>query len=347
MSIKINRDGITFRNFSITPTVDGIYIDGTFTANGQFVDATQAQGSVSGYVSGGRILSPSAQYIDVIEKFPFASDANASDVGDLTRNRSDGFGQSSSTHGFTSGGFANTAVEPSPGTDLNIIDKFPFSIDTNASDVGDLSQSRRAGASASSSTNGYSSGGGPPQVNTIDKFPFSIASGTASDVGDLTQARQFPCGQSSSTHGYASGGSPTPPTFSNLIDKFPFSIDTNASDVGDLTDNRQQSAGQNSSTHGYVSGGIEPSGPTIVSTIDKFPFASDTNAGEVGDITQARRLTGGVGQSSKTHGYVSGGMPTPPSVTNIIDKFPFSVDSDSSDVGDLTSGKYRPAGQQV
>jgi len=51
------------------------------------VNATQAQGFVSGYTSGG---NPTANRID---KFPFASDTNATDVGDLTLNRSAGAGQ--------------------------------------------------------------------------------------------------------------------------------------------------------------------------------------------------------------------------------------------------------------
>ena len=47
----------------------------------EFADlpTTPEQGSVSGYSSGGRLPAST-----VIDKFPFASDANATDVGNLT-----------------------------------------------------------------------------------------------------------------------------------------------------------------------------------------------------------------------------------------------------------------------
>ena len=77
----------------------------------------------------------------------------------------------------------------------NVIEKFPFASDANATDVGDLTQARRNPAGQSSDASGYTSGGFvPPQVNTIDKFPFA-ADANATDVGDLTQARFIQTGQ--------------------------------------------------------------------------------------------------------------------------------------------------------
>ena len=77
------------------------------------------QGSVSGYSSGG---VPTPSNGNVIQKFPFSSDGNATDVGDLTQARYGAAGQSSSTSGYTSGRAAAT----------NTIDKFPFATDGNA-----------------------------------------------------------------------------------------------------------------------------------------------------------------------------------------------------------------------
>lgn len=49
-----------------------------------FAEATPGfQGTTSGYTSGGSNPSPLTQY-NTIDKFPFASDSNATDVGDLT-----------------------------------------------------------------------------------------------------------------------------------------------------------------------------------------------------------------------------------------------------------------------
>jgi hypothetical protein len=236
--------------------------------------------------------------------------------------------------GFTSGGYIG------PGA-VNTIDKFPFATDTNATDVGDITQAIQSLAGQSSTTHGYSSGGGSPESNTIDKFPFSTNS-NSTDVGDLSQARDGSAGQSSTVSGYSSGGrsSNPPAVFSNTIDKFPFSTDTNASDVGDLTQVRGDLAGQSSFSSGYASGGIISTPPSVVSnTIDKFPFATNTNATDVGDLTQARQRI--AGQSSTTHGYNSGGV----SITNIIEKFPFATDTNATDVGDLITNIGGMAGQ--
>ena len=85
-----------------------------------------------GYFSGGG--DPARR--DVIEKFPFASDDNSTDVGDLTAVNDSLSGQSSTTHGYASGGYNGP-----PGAS-DTIEKFPFSTDANATDVGDLTLSR-------------------------------------------------------------------------------------------------------------------------------------------------------------------------------------------------------------
>ena len=100
---------------------------------------TPEQGSARGYRSGG----DTPAYSDVIDKFPFTTDANATDVGNLTQARGGKIaGQSSSTHGYTSGGFAPPTVDT--------IDKFTFSTDANATDVGNLTQARYAVSGQSS-----------------------------------------------------------------------------------------------------------------------------------------------------------------------------------------------------
>jgi hypothetical protein len=297
------------------------------------------QGSTSGYATGGT----GPPFSTVIDKFPFASDANATDVGDLTQTRTNASGQSSADNGYTSGG--------SPT--INTIDKFPFSADANATDVGDLTQGRASSSGQSSSGNGYTSGGsntGFPIVgtNTIDKFPFS-ADVNATDVGDLLGIKIDASGQSSTENGYISGGQDQTPEgsgYSNVIQKFPFSADANSTDVGDLTVTKIQSSGQSSSTHGYTSGGPNSN------IIEKFSFSTDANATDVGDLTQARYRS--AGQSSTENGYASGGYnsgnpaPPPPIQTfDTIDKFSFTSDGNATDVGNLTQARYGAAGQQV
>lgn len=316
-------------------TVDEIRF-GTLVNN--FFYGSLGVNATKGYTAGGTASGLSTK--NTIDDFPFASDANASDTGDLTSVNHFMAGQSSPTHGYFSGG--NTG---SPGsiTLSDIIQRIPFSEDANATDVGDLTETRRNATGQSSRSNGYTSGGyTSTHLDVIDKFPFASATTNASDVGNLNVAIGFQAGQSSEFHGYSSGGSTG--SAQNNIQKFPFSSDTNASDVGDLTQSNNMCVGQSSGTHGYTSGGSTSGNQTgLHSIIDKFPFSTDANATDVSDLTQARYLIAG-SQSSATHGYTSGGYIVPD--VNTIDKFPFSADFKATDVGDLTQVRYGGAGVQ-
>ena len=282
------------------------------------------QGTVSGYSAGGDNGSPSGPWFNNIDKFSFTSDGNATDVADLTRNAGHGAaGQTSSTHGYVVGGRALTS-QP----DTNIIEKYPFSVDANATDVGDLTTVARYTAGQSSANHGYRTSD-VSNTDVIDKHPF-LADANATDVGDLSVARWGGNGQSSTTHGYFSSGN----TSANTIDKFSFSVDGNATDVGDMTHSNYLGTGQSSSTHGYNSGG---SGSNV---IEKFPFSTDANSTDVGDLTYIVYV--GMGQSSTTSGYASGGNPA----LNYIQKFPFSTDANATDIGNLTVGRGSGAGSQ-
>jgi hypothetical protein len=236
-----------------------------------------------------------------------------------------------SNYGYSSGGMAPPYS--------NIIDKFPFATDANATDVGDLTVARRYLTGQSSTVYGYSSGGNiPPNTNVIEKFSFST-DGNSTSVGTLTVARYGAAGQSSADYGYNSGGSPTTP---RTIDKFPFASDGASTYVGDQTVVRVYMAGQSSSEYGYTSGGYNPATtPTYSNVIDKFPFAADANSTGVGDLTVARNSP--AGQSSSDYGYSSGG--TAPPYSNVIDKFPFATDANATDVGDLTVTRRYVTGQ--
>ena len=191
-----------------------------------------------GYAAGGQA---SPNWYNVIDKFPFTSpEGTATDVGDLTCARSYVSDQISSTHGYVSAGFTGP---PYAAPYRNIVDKFPFSSDANATDVGDLTCARYGSSGQSSPTHGYASGGiNPSHLNIIDKFPFTSDT-NATDVGDLAAASQAHAGISSTTAGYAYAGQ-VPSSPSALIQKFPFSSDTNATDVADpVTAGRRYSSG--------------------------------------------------------------------------------------------------------
>jgi hypothetical protein len=307
----------------------------TDSAATEEVVAYSFQGSTSGYNSG--VFGPTG---NVIDKFSFASDGNATDVGDMTTVRTESTGNNSSTHGYFVAG-------RSP-VDTSIIESFPFAVDGNSTEVGNIVVQVYSQAGQSSEFNGYASAGShtlpTPYVNTIQKFSFSAGHSSAV-TGNLTVARGLqPAGQSSSDNGYTSGGFPDG---RNVIDKFPFSTDANATDVGDLLANTYSiGGGQSSTTHGYVSGGVQPGVPTRLDVIQKFSFATDGNASDVGDLTLGRSEV--AGQSSTASGYTSGGeYAAPSSRTTTIDKFPFSSDANATDVGDLLIIKFAQAGTQV
>lgn len=323
-------------------TDDRKFVANTFSVNNdngiiEILDTSPMVGTVAGYATGGAIApGPS---VPTIDKFPFATDTNATQVGNLTRSTFASGGQSSSTFGYTPG-----------GNYTNSIDKFSFAYNGQATDVGDLTQRRAFAAGQSSSVHGYTSGGyfAPPgtSLNTIDKFPFA-ADGNATDVGDLTLTRYDAAGHSSATDGFTSGGllrtGGGPVTRYNNIDRFSFATDNNASDVGDLTQIRAGVMGQSSRTHGYASGG---NSPPSVNTIDKFLFSTSANATDVGDLSLIRGY--GTGQSSLASGYASGGdAPSIPSpYVARIDKFPFATDTNATTVGNLSQARYYLAGQQ-
>jgi len=260
-----------FANESNISTV----ITGSFTQNRR--DVSGQSSSVSGYVSGGNAQTPNPSIRNTIDKFPFATNADLQDVGDLTAEASATAGQQSLSSGYASG----------VGNSIN---KFPFATDTNANSIGVLTIARGATAGQSSDVSGYTSGG-PGDGNVIDKFSFAT-DGNATDVGDLTTLRYFVSGQSSSVSGYTSGGYfvPAPNRSQNVIDKFPFATDSNATDVGDLAVTVHEASGQSSTTSGYVSSGqrfANPPTARLTFLIQKFPFATDSNAVSIGTIRSA------------------------------------------------------------
>ena len=315
---------------------------------------TNLYGATAVYKMGG-VLDLSPYGTNTIEKVPVATDENATDVGDLAAAAiGNQQGNSSSTDGFSSGGRANAPTYAVGG--ITQIDKFPFSTDANASDVGDLFQGKGSAATNNSSTDGYVSfGGATPSITegSITKFPFAISSATGTDVGDAVPAfapsgLAYAGGSSDPSHGYVGGGyGSIPHPTQNVIQRFAFASDGNATDVGNAVYGGiyYNASGQQSTTHGYISGGISnnPSYPGRRVDVSKYPFASSgADATDVGDLTVARY--GPIGSSSTTHAYSMAGNSPSASDTNTIDKFSTSADANATDVGDLVVATQRGAG---
>ena len=98
------------------------------------IGATGHQSATHGYKAGGSQSDTYTTSSSSIQKWSFASDASATNVGTTTVGRYMHASGSSTTHGYSSAG--------SNAVGGNVIEKFPFASDSNATDVGDLVISR-------------------------------------------------------------------------------------------------------------------------------------------------------------------------------------------------------------
>ena len=312
-----------WRGFKTTQDSADALIEAPASGGGAAPSGSQVQGSAYGFKVGGEVPSDGVS-LNVIDRYSFTSDGNATDYGDLTVGRGSYLAgcTENDNYGYAAGGYAPTG-------NTNIIDRFPYASAANAADVGDLSHSGYGKAGCSSTTHGYAIGGSPA-VEVIDKFPFA-ASANASDIGDFaSSSRYYLMSASSSTTAYAVGGNGHYTT-----EKVPFTSDGNMTDIVGLTlptPSIYSASANSSETHGYTAGGYL-GGPTQINSIYKFPFASEDAFSDVGDLT--RTTANQAGSNSTTHGYVHGGQN--PSVVNIIEKYSYSVDGNSTDVGDLST----------
>ena len=227
-----------------------------------------------GYVMRGEFATQN--YVDTIQKFSMAANADATNVGDCSEAHTQGTGHSSGVNGYC------CYVVGWPIT-ANRVDRFPFATDTNATDVGDVNINSTTWGGISSETHGYySTDAGVPNgalVGNINRFAFANEA-TAADVGDLVQDVDSMGGSMSETHGYFSGGH-----YSNQIQKFSFTTLGNATDVGDLAAGHSghTPACSSSTTHNYTAGGwMGEQNPS--NQISKWTTAQDNNATDVGDL---------------------------------------------------------------
>jgi len=278
-----------------------------------------AQGTVSGYVSGGSSNPGVGASGSTLDRFSFASDGNAALIGSTWSSISyPAVGMSAPEWGAIL--YSNAYIQfHFPSESFGVF---------SASGLTNKVQA----AGHSSEYYGYATGGNP--VNSdIEKVGFVNNTGRY-DIGDLTVARRLLNGVSSTNNGYSTSGYGT-----NVIDQFSYSSDGNATNVGDTGVNQHYAAGNQSDTYGYTSAG----NPGFQSLVTKFPFASVGTAVNVLSLPTGRE--GCSGQSSTTHGYVSGGQ-NGSGTTSVVEKFPFASDANGVNVGNLTSGRHGSGGMQ-
>lgn len=150
--------------------------------------------STHGYTAGGTTATTGPAQVNTIDKFPFASDGTATDVGDLTSALAHVASISSTNNGYAVGGGWTS-------TPIATVQRFSFITNQNSTAISSLTFGRYGSSGHSSETNGFVSGGftAPPQTaqNSIERFPLDVGviiSSFAFDVGDLTVSRGYTAG---------------------------------------------------------------------------------------------------------------------------------------------------------
>jgi|MDSZ01.2.fsa_nt_gb hypothetical protein len=329
--------------FKASDGVNLVTFVSTFTISSNAA-AYSTMGSNYGYVSGGFGPSGPGQpnvYIDTIQKYSFTSDANATDVGNLTGNRGQVSTGQSGTHAIIAAG--RTAPSASY---TNQIQSYPFASDGNATDTGHDASA----AWSNGSSQGHPVGNGTKTyfMYQTQSYSYNFASNTAAaaTISPTADTNQWGGHSSSDTNGYVAGWRYYGGAWvaSNTILRFPFSADSTTVDVGNLNAAKYNSSGANSSTHGYAAGGTfgtpQPySTGGHQNTIYKWSFASDGNSSDIGNLQEYN--PGGAGGSSTSHGYVAGGGP---GTRNTIEKWPFASNANTTDIADLFHASWDAGG---
>ena len=253
-------------------------------------------GSQFGYCHGGTDLPNLSVYVDTIDKFAFATDSNATDVGNLNEGRSYMGGFHSTTHGYAISGQRGDYNDPGNWNGTRNIHKYAYASDGNATFVGDtvspVGDDDRicCGHVNAANTMGYAVAFETAN-QTIQKISTVTDGNAVASIGTLHTGVAAATSACSASHGYIAGGHAAQPgggsNLTNIIQKFSFVTDSNSTDVGDLAIGgaRGWAAGSSSQTYGYIIGGGYP---TALNVIEKFSFSTDGNTTDVGDLTVAR-----------------------------------------------------------
>lgn len=167
---------------------------------------------------------------NTIDYITIATTGNATDFGDTTVASWSGSGAcASSTRGIVEA----AGIQSGGTVEVNTVDYVTIATTGNATNFGQLTQSRYGLAGSSSSTRGIFGGGyatsASGYVNTIDYITIATT-GNGTDFGDLTVSRGFLSACSSNTRGLFGGGNGPV----NVIDYVTISTIGNATDFGDL-----------------------------------------------------------------------------------------------------------------
>ena len=261
----------------------------------QFSDSTRAM-SAGGV---GPVVSQYSTIVNTIEFCTFATTADYTDFGDLTRNMGYGQGLSNKVRGIVAGGTFPYQ---------NVMDYVTIQSTGDAVDFGDLSELNGYPGGFCSSTRGFIMGG--LRVSAPDTASYNIieivttsTTGNATDFGDMLYANYEMASASNATRGIKAGG--YGPNYTYRMEFVTMATTGNSVYFGDLTGfNGTGKAGASSPTR-FVLGGGYGSSPHFLNTIEFVQFATTGDSADFGDFQGfGRRL--GTNGTSNNHGGLSG-----------------------------------------
>jgi len=284
-------------------------------------------GGTEGFFSG---MGTSYTYITGVS---FSSTNWKEHWGYLSQRRSVGCTNTTSTHGYMSGGTIGS------GTHYNTIDRFSFASTGNSTDVGDLTQARNSNIGAQNSTRGFSAGGSGGYAtftyNIIDSILFA-SSANATDWGDTQNNTScsggigYAGGAFDGSYAYIFGGyTPCGGSWYNTsqIQQYSMSSSSNASNWGSMSANGGSANGAQSSTYMYAIAGTW-------GNVYSLSFASGGTMSTFCNLVSGR-TTGGKGTTYSGDDVLV--FADSGSTSKLVDKFSMASTSSATSWGDITS----------
>jgi len=187
-------------------------------------------------------------------------------------------------------------------------------------------------------TRGVIAGGEQSPVSNIMDYITIATLGDATDFGDLTQARYGIASMYSDTRGvFACGYNGG---YYNTIDYITILTAGNATDFGDASTATYSQAGVSNKTRGVFAS----NGASRGSNLDYITIATTGNATSgFGNLTRSTTSIGG-NVNSETRGVFLAGNTSGDVYSNVMDYITIDTTGNAIDFGDLTVGRYSPAG---
>ena len=280
---------------------------------------------------------------NTISYVTIANTGNASDFGDLVATQTAAGGCSDGSRGLSGGGYESGG---SPyRTDR--IDYLTIANTGNASDFGNLTQSRKSMGCLSDGSRGVFAGGGQSSFNIID-YVTVANTGNASDFGDMLAVVE---NISSAYHGgrgvfykgpgdgnYTQGG----------IQYITVATTGNAQDFGDTPAIYPFGGSTSSAGRGVLGGGNHGNSatdpPYMSDDIKYITIANTGNSSDFGNLTVYRYYC--AGSSDGSRGIFGGGYGGVANQSagriNTIDYITIANTGNATDFGDLTQSKEGP-----